>query len=260
MSVEMRNQNHNSISVPLDTYTGERSTFLEKIRDRIDDKETTIYADCDNLKSITSSHVGMLWEALSICREKSVEFVLQNVDEAVKDVFTVLDIRDLFIFDTELNKHRESLDTSRISNFFIKDFTSEFIPTVETIVREKYLMAEHLKKSPLYQKLVFELQTIFYEIVTNIRLHADLPPGSKIQYTVSMVNENIVLTIIDQGKEFDITKVDNAYSSSSAIVNKLRNGLGIVMVKRMTDSISYKRKDNNNILTIVKNWSSYKND
>ncbi len=66
----------------------------------------------------------------------------------------------------------------------------------------------------------------------------------------SIKTNSIQLTIIDDGKEFDPIAKDKADTSSEINTRKV-GGLGIHLVKNLTNSFTYKRQESNNITTIV---------
>ena len=69
------------------------------------------------------------------------------------------------------------------------------------------------------------------------------------------MDDSIILHFIDNGISFDMTKHENNFKPHQAIKDRMKNGLGILMIKKMADSVNYERRDNKNLLTITKTWS-----
>lgn len=64
-------------------------------------------------------------------------------------------------------------------------------------------------------------------------------------------NMQFVFTLTDSGKPFDPTSVPDADTASPAEERSI-GGLGILLTRRLMDTVSYERKDNKNILTMTK--------
>ena len=66
--------------------------------------------------------------------------------------------------------------------------------------------------------------------------------------------EEMTLTITDKGKQFDPLKRADPDITLSAEQRQI-GGLGIYMVKKSMDSVSYRYESGCNILTLCKKWS-----
>ena len=86
------------------------------------------------------------------------------------------------------------------------------------------------------------------EIVSNIVRCS----GAK-DFTIGLeqTDEGLVMTFVDAGKAFDpMTEVETPDVRAS-IEDRGVGGLGIFMVKKMSKSMSYVRRDGKNVLTVV---------
>ncbi|KAA3636412.1 MAG: STAS domain-containing protein [Calditrichaeota bacterium] len=253
MSVDIANTE--IVSIPLETYTGDQDLFLESIQEGLSNNKMAIYVDCQQLQSISSSHVSLLWKAMQLCKENDTEFILKNVRDLVLDVLVTLDLQDIFVVEQQDKGKDEFLETDKFSYIAIEPLELKFSLTVENIVRQKYAVGSHLDQALISKQIIFEIQTIFYEAVTNIRLHSDMNSQTPIEFYLSQMNDNIIMQFTDTGKEFDPTQHEQVYSSKKAIKERMKNGFGIMMMKKMSDKVSYKRVNNKNVLTITKSWS-----
>lgn len=66
--------------------------------------------------------------------------------------------------------------------------------------------------------------------------------------------EEMTLTISDKGKQFDPLKREDPDITLSVEQRQI-GGLGIYMVKKSMDSVSYRYESGQNILTLCKKWS-----
>ena len=96
--------------------------------------------------------------------------------------------------------------------------------------------------------LVAPLHVILDEIASNIVRHSG---ASGFEVDIEISETNVKLTFVDDGKPYDpLSHVDpdtSAHPKQRAI-----GGLGILMVKKLADSISYAREHNRNFLYVSK--------
>ena len=109
-------------------------------------------------------------------------------------------------------------------------------------------LAEWLETLPVPAELNMPINLALEEAVTNVMLYAypDGPGRVLVEFTPPMT-----FTITDSGIPFDPTKKEDADISLSAEERPI-GGLGIFLVRQIMDEIRYERKDNKNILTLVK--------
>ena len=102
----------------------------------------------------------------------------------------------------------------------------------------------------------FEMATVFYEIATNIRLHAELKAGDSVEFSSVLKEERIHLRFADPGKPFDpLWALDN-YDPETALKKRWKHGLGLTLVKRIVDSLTYTRyKSRLNVVKLEKRVS-----
>ena len=95
------------------------------------------------------------------------------------------------------------------------------------------------------------LHVILDEVCSNIVKHSKAS-GFDIDLEVTENPDAIKITFIDDGEAYD--PLDHTDPDISESVEKRAiGGLGILMVKKMSDSLSYSRQHNRNFFTVVKN-------
>ena len=91
------------------------------------------------------------------------------------------------------------------------------------------------------------------EVVSNVIFYAyPQKMGENIIVKASSDDNILVFTITDKGDEFDPTKVEDANITLDAEDREI-GGLGIFIVKKIMNEVTYQRLDGKNILTLKKN-------
>lgn len=116
---------------------------------------------------------------------------------------------------------------------------------------------EMLEEAGASMKDIFQIDVAVEEIFVNIANYA----YGDLEGTVALHAETIddgatpkriVMTFIDQGTPFDPLKKEDTDVTLSAEERQI-GGLGIFMVKKSMDDVTYTFENDSNILTLVKN-------
>jgi anti-sigma regulatory factor (Ser/Thr protein kinase) len=117
-------------------------------------------------------------------------------------------------------------------------------------------LSEWLESISLPPNLTMPICLALEEAVSNVMLYA-YPETTSGQVLVEAdkTSNQVVFTITDSGIPFDPTEQQEPDITLSAEERPI-GGLGIFLVRKIMDSIRYERKDDKNILTLVKNLKS----
>ncbi len=213
--------------------------FLTRVRAQLDVGESIILVDCAPLERVTSTHINALWQARDLCGQRSATMELLNVGHGLRRVLEVLDLTSVFFTDPPT-----TLPFKRV-----------FAPTVEQIDEVMGKFVSFLTKAGVPEVTAFELQTIFYEVATNIRRHSGLTESDTIQLFAQVKDRNAVMTFTDSGLSFDPVQPQPKRDIKQISREAERRGFGLDMIVRLSDSIDYERVDGSqNRLRIEKGW------
>jgi sigma-B regulation protein RsbU (phosphoserine phosphatase) len=126
--------------------------------------------------------------------------------------------------------------------------------TVENIEAVTEFVNEHLEKLCCPPKAQMQIDIAIDELFSNISLYAYAPDTGPATVCVD-VEENplsVILTFIDNGKPFDPLSTDDPDVTLPAEKREI-GGLGVFLVKKTMDEITYEYKNGQNILKIRKN-------
>lgn len=99
--------------------------------------------------------------------------------------------------------------------------------------------------------LINKIEVAIDEILTNIALYAYTPNKGNIDidYELDENSRNLTIIIADEGKAFDPLANEDPDITLDEKDRKI-GGLGIFIVKKVMDDVTYQRKNNKNILTL----------
>ena len=143
-------------------------------------------------------------------------------------------------------KEKEQQETKR-------DTPSAYSLTMRNDIRTIPTLADWVDTLPVPKELNMTINLALEEAVSNVMLYA-YPEGTAgaVELTATLQNENVItFTIEDSGKAFDPTLQAEPDLTLPAEERPI-GGLGIHLVRQIMDEIRYERKDNKNILTLIK--------
>ncbi len=132
-----------------------------------------------------------------------------------------------------------------------KEFT--LAATVENIERVINFVNEQLEQYGCAAKIRTQIDIAIDELFGNIAHYAYHPKTGAATVRVEVLDEplEVIITMIDNGKPFDPLRTAPPQIHLPAEERKI-GGLGIFLVKKSMDDISYEYQNGQNILKIVK--------
>ena len=105
----------------------------------------------------------------------------------------------------------------------------------------------------LSMPLAMNINLALEEAISNVIFYAfDDEKEHDIKIVLSLENKTLTIEIIDDGKPFDPTARQQPDVSLPAEDRPI-GGLGIFLIRKMMDSVTYTRHNNLNTLTLLKN-------
>ena len=126
--------------------------------------------------------------------------------------------------------------------------------TIENIEKVTDFVNEQLEEIECPMKAQMQIDIAIDELFGNIAHYAYNPETGPATVRVEVTEEpiSVVITFIDHGVPYDPLKKDDPDITLSAEERAI-GGLGVFMVKKTMDEISYEYMDGKNILLIKKN-------
>jgi anti-sigma regulatory factor (Ser/Thr protein kinase) len=239
------------IRVPALDEQGAAEELDSMITEALNSSPSKILLDCSLLEGATSIQVNTLWRVQQRCAEAGIKAKLISVGAGLTRVLRVLDLYDWMVAEGEKPLRELCLDPPAGGVTGPAALSLKFGTTVEEINRALREFRQYLSMQYIPEVACLELETVFYEVATNIRLHAGLRNGDYIDFQANRSGEIIVLEFRDPGQPFDPTKVAVKFDPSAAIRNRQKRGLGLIMIRRMVDSMRYECSDGLNVLRLT---------
>lgn len=244
------------IPVPKELSSRALDRFEEKLGTLIAEAPADIGLDCSALDLVSSSHVNVLWAAREKCEDANIPLRLHNVSSGLTRILAILDLTEFFLFDEQAQADTddaaglpEGESPDRQLGLSLRSSGSE---VMDALQRFRQFLKD-LKVDPM---CALELETVFYETLTNISAHGDLGDHDTIKFNARVTAKAIEMTFTDTGREFDPTAHIQEFDPQQAIKQRQRRGLGLTMIARLTDSMDYERSENRcNVLKLKKYWS-----
>jgi anti-sigma regulatory factor (Ser/Thr protein kinase)/anti-anti-sigma regulatory factor len=258
MSLEIKK--YGLISVPAEIDDDALQAFFDELNLAIGDSPPGIALDCSALEHATSRHINTLWDALTRCESKGVPMRLTGVGYGLRRVLRVLDLTELFT--VEYDSNSESKPAQFLAHGRTPErFEEEFGARIEIVTDVTARLHRFLEQLGLAEIAVFDLATVFYEVATNICRHGGLDRDCKIMFAAMVSPAEITFEFRDGGERFDPTGNTPEFNPHLAIKRGQSRGIGLVMIQRLMDSISYMRIDQKyNVVTLRKRLSPHVED
>ena len=112
---------------------------------------------------------------------------------------------------------------------------------------------EELEQYHCSQKALFQIEVAVEEIIVNIASYAGLSDDDNVEVRCEVLDNplRVVLQFLDGGVPFDPLAKDDPDISPDALSGR-EGGLGIFLVKKLMDGVSYTYEGGKNTLTIQK--------
>ena len=125
--------------------------------------------------------------------------------------------------------------------------------TVESIETVTDFVNEQLEAYDCPMKILMQINIAIDELFSNIAHYAYNPETGDATVRVEVIEDPmaVIITFIDNGVPYDPLKKEDPDTTLSADERQI-GGLGIYMVKKTMDDITYEYKDGKNILSIKK--------
>lgn len=245
-----------NVRVPADNSRDAITSFQKDLESRLAGHPEILSLDCSQLKRVSADHIASLCGAYQICEREGVTVKLEAASPGLSRVLEVLELDGLF----GNNGAPRQDDRRRASRWAAEGlrrmYVDQFKGNAGDVNRASEAFLNYLEALRLPDLVAFELQTVFYEIAMNIAAHGQTAKSERIVFTAEADDAGIVLAFTDSGIPFDLTGHEADFEPYAAGRERRKRGIGITMIRRLTDRITYCRKhDSINVLTVEKHWS-----
>ena len=176
-------------------------------------------------------------------------------------VLRLLDLYDIFMGDEPYTEKLQIVANTAAVGRKERVLELKFRPETSDIDNALVAFRQFLEELRVTGASAFELETAFYEVVTNIRLHGRLKNEDTVEFKAQCLPDRLLMKFIDPGQPFDFDPRRIAFNPRKAMDEGQKRGFGLVMIGRMTDKVRYERQDQRfNVLMLEKLWRERNNE
>jgi anti-sigma regulatory factor (Ser/Thr protein kinase)/anti-anti-sigma regulatory factor len=243
------------VSVPAHLDDDNLEGFFEELHSAIMERPAEIVLDCVLLEHATSRHINALWDALTHCERAGVRMRMISVGCGLERVLKILGLAGLFSIERE-GPGKGRGPRQALPGPVPRRFEIEMDAGAEAVRDAMEGLSSFLERLDLPEIGVYDIETAFYEVATNICLHGGLRKGCRIKLVAELRGDEVSLEFIDDGERFDPTGNMPEFDPRLAVKRGQRRGLGLVMIRRLMDAMSYERIDGKlNVVTLRKRFT-----
>jgi anti-sigma regulatory factor (Ser/Thr protein kinase) len=240
------------LKAPADIAIEPPQSFMDNLAQTIQERPSAVELDCSVFEQTVSQHIKFLWEVKTVCEEANIPLVLTEVTGSLIRVLKVLDLYHLFQIDKVITEEHDAV-AHQPALKDLHDTTIIFAPTCSGISNAMTEFRSFITPLNLSEKIITELETVFYETATNIRVHSGLPNNARVTFKLRIEGDKALLQFEDEGKPFDPSAYPVDFEPTEAINKGQKRGYGLTLIHRMTESMSYERRHGLvNFLTLEK--------
>jgi len=212
--------------------------------------------DCSHIQRVTSAHIKLLWQVRLRLAEAGFEINLKSPSADLIRVLRLLDLYDVFMGDEPYTEQIRIMSGPINGQGHQRELELKFKLQTQEIDKALVEFRRFLEELRITGTPAFELETAFYEVATNIRLHSSLSGEDQVEFKAQCLSDRLLMRFIDPGKPFEFDSRKTAFDPRQALNDGQKRGFGLIMINRMTDDIRYERRDQRfNVLTLEKVWS-----
>ncbi len=244
------------LTIQSDLTDAQLSDLRQSLRRHLEQGLRSVELDCCQLAYVSSSHIGALWMLLEDCRAVGATIRISHASAILRRALDVLELSDFF-FDAEAATSPTVPVPTRLAMPTPVSYADEFAADTPGVQTALARFLQFVTRLGLPQRVLFDLRMMFYEVATNIRIHAGIGSGGVVRFTASSNRSRIEMTFTDNGLPFDPTQYRPHGDTRLAAKNGRTRGFGIGLIRKLTDRITYRRMANSaNVLTLEKQWST----
>ncbi len=247
-----------SLVLPEQLSSDTEHRFDDQLEACLQQRPQAVEIDSSQLGVVTSAHVALLVHIFKTCRQAGIVVRLVSPALDLARVLQVLDLYELFV-DGNAPDAMLLMSNSTCPNIAAgteEVYSDEFSADAEGINRATEDFRQALKRLHISPLVASELRTVFYEVATNIRNHACLNCRERVKFESWTTKSRIMMVFTDSGQPFDPTMIPVEMDLTRAATDRQKDGLGIAIIRKLTDRMSYERRDNTtNVLKLEKRWS-----
>lgn len=196
--------------------------------------------------------LSLLGESQAMSAREILDMLEQEVRQFMGEKQQTSDLTMMCMrWDAENAPHAIAAGQSEIRGGVVADVPAEYLRLTtgdDTIQRASAFVDAYCQRSPALAPLNFSLSLALEEALSSLIQHAyQGQEGKPVFLTMEVSNSRLEITLFDEGQSF------NPLHAEPGEAPEKTEELGILLLRRLMDSVSYQRQGDKDVLTMVKN-------
>ena len=128
----------------------------------------------------------------------------------------------------------------------------QFKPTLEELSQVNEQVGEFGEQQDWQPDLIFHVQLAIDEVGTNVIEHGKDAEVNLMEVSLTSGAHSVILEMADDGAPFDPLREAPSPDVTLSLEDRPIGGLGLHLIRTLTDEQSYQRESGKNLLTLVK--------
>ena len=225
--------------------------FIRDLKEHLNDttSEQTVI-DCSKIPKLSTLQTDLLNQIAGLCKDANVQLRLDSEQIGLTDYLrAICEDNNSDVLVTNESSAPRTVVAGQVG-CPATEFRDDFHPTVSELHSTALKLDGFVRALECDLQTRYAIKTIFYEIVTNIRLYSGMKQEEKIKFRTTISEAAVTMTFIDSGRRFDISKAPNG-PCVSAEHEEERLSFGIHLIKTLSDKIEYSRSEESENIVII---------
>jgi anti-sigma regulatory factor (Ser/Thr protein kinase) len=135
--------------------------------------------------------------------------------------------------------------------------TRKFLATIEILHSMLQWIRSEADKMAFESLDRYKIELAAEEAIVNVIRHSYAGKEGEVSITIDSEGGLLKITISDSGQPFNPLAKKSKAGLYASLEERQMGGLGLVFIRKCLDEVSYQRKNNQNILTLIKKIPSY---
>jgi len=130
--------------------------------------------------------------------------------------------------------------------------TRSFLADLEHLHEMLHWIREQAKEMSFGSSDLYKIELAAEEAIVNVIHHSYEDKSGEVTISMKILGHSLEIIIADSGQPFNPLTPKPPFHHDASLEERQMGGLGLLFMRKCLDKINYERKNNRNILTLIK--------